>query len=846
MVFPGWSALLASVKDPSGSVAAPLDPELRYPNPWLALKAPNNPYTEQKKEQAARFLSWMEPHIGRDTRTIARMREFERRQPSFQTSGGEVYTHRLAGSPHTRLMFRDRDGNERVLVETFTPSMEYPFVYPNGFWVSPDARHVIYSDADPVHEGAAALHMIRTDTGEHVGPPLSDAMYPSGSWADDRRFVYALCSPGKELPWQTHWSLHIRTLAADGSFKDEPLQGFDRAPDGSRYDFVQGPVPGTVTVLSYSHIINTAQSVDVVDLDKRGRGFRIQAEAERVLARVRPGPQQPDGSRRMFVLRLDRRSFGAGRIVVVDPPSKPGGRPRRRQIVAGRRGDVIREFEVVDRGPGRPPALALSIRRHGGEVRVDIVELEKAGRLRGGLKAGRRWTPTLPGAEPITSRRRRDKVKGWYGNIASMTATRGNGHGGVDIEYTARESKPHRLLRLDTIDHRATPRTVAGPSAAEARAAGVPDIDVTFHRPRVGLFRRTALHVAWPRVVPDNGPVPEFYTAYPYYFLGGPNREFTPFAATIEAKGVAWVTHTVYGSGGSGFHETTGERSRARRRELREMRTALRYLDKVPGLAGSHRRTGFFQSAGGMIGLDAYRYSADRFRNLFFNRPLTSTVTTARSSQPVHMRTDVARDRRASYAQSGGIREAVRRPPENVVFTLGSSDPRTPDHLVRMTAAAFDEARSRYFGDKAKQPGGLFVIEQQNSGHFPGGNEQAVIASVSGFLAGRHRRPRPETNAVRIPVIPGVVQVANVSLPLSPSATAAFPAPGFGSPLAAAVATTHRGFLPIEQSARGRHLLPRIADPHGDRQADRDVTARVAEVERLVPQLSRTWAKQRG
>ncbi|WP_436777451.1 hypothetical protein [Yinghuangia sp. YIM S09857] len=833
-------SLLRSVKDPAGTVAAPYDPELHYPNPWLALKAPHNAYSDYHHERADRLLSWMAPHVEQDTQAITRMRAFERRQPSFQTDGGEVYTHRPPDSPKTRLMYRDRTGNERVLVDNFTPSMEYPDVYPNGFWVSPDARHVIYSDADPVHEGGAALHMVRTDTGAQVGAPLLDAQYPSGSWIDNRRFVYALHAPGKIRSWEHNWRLHMRTLGADGTFVDERLHGPERASGSSRYDFVPGPKPGTVTILSYSSLLNSPQSVDVVDLDGNGGGFRIQREADKALARVRPGPRQPDGTRRMFVLRLDRRSRHAGRIVVVDPPARPGRRPRRRQVVAGRRGDVIREFEVIDRGPDRPPALALSIRRHGAEARVDIVELKTAAPWRGGLKAGRRWTPELDGAQPIMSRRRRDRIKGWYGTIASMTATRGDGRGGLDIEYAARESVPHRLYRMDNLDRNTAPRVVAGPSTQAARAAGVPAVDVTLHRPRVGLFRRTSLHLVRPQGIPAGRPVPEMYTAYPYYFLGGHNLNFTPYAATVVAKGIAWAGHPVFGSGARGFHEATGEHRHARRRALREMRAALRHLDQVPGLAGRSRRTGFFQSAGGMTGLDAYRHAPEEFRSLFFNRTLTSTLTRDRPSQAAHMLVDSPLDRRAGYAQSGGIREAVRKPPENVVFTLGSSDPRIPDHLVRMTAAAFDEARARFFGDKGKQPGGTYLIEQRGSGHFPGGNEQAVISTVAGFLAGRHQRPAPAANTNLAPNLPGVRTPANASPPLSRAATAAFPARRAPAAQSEVGLLASRGLKPLHSLRQAlRKHLSAVTDRHADRRADRQVTARITDIGKDVLELSR-------
>ncbi|UGQ11570.1 hypothetical protein LO772_33150 [Yinghuangia sp. ASG 101] len=859
------------MKDPAGAAEAPRGFGLTYPRPWLALKEPVNPYSTYHTERTERFLQPLEPVIERDRETIGRMRAFERRQPGYQTAGGEVYTHREPGSERTKLVFRGREGRERVLVENFKPSMEYPDVYPNGFWLSPDGRHVIYSDADPVHEGGAVLHTVRTDTGAHVGAPLTQALYPSGSWIDDKRFVYSLRAARKARPWETHWSTYLRHVDDDGTIRDQPLPEIERTADESRYDFTPGPVPGTVTVLSYSTVINTPQTIAVFDLDGKNRGFVVQRESERVLGRVRLGPAQSDGSRQMFVLRADRRSRRSGRVVVVDPRGKPHRRPRLRQVVAGRRGDVIREIEVIDRGQGQPPSLALSIRRHGGEVRVDVVDLKRTAKWRGGLKAATRWTVPLPGAQQVRSHRNRgrgrgkDRIKGWYGTISAMTTTRGEGGvgGGLEIEYAARESVPHRLYRLAAPRPGAVPRQVAGPTTEAARAAGVPQVDVTLHRPRAGLFRKTSLHVVRPTNAPGNQRIPQVYTAYPYYNLGGHNQNFTPFAATIVAKDIAWVSHSVYGTGAQGYDELLGPRAKARAKALKEMRTALRYLDRLPGLAGAEQRTGFFQSAGGMIGLDALRHAPESFRNILFNRTLVSVLES--NSQRVHMNVDDPRDRRAAYAHSGGITEAIRKPPENVVYTLGSSDPRIPDYSVRMGAAAFDEARARYFGDKIKTPGGTYLIEQQASGHFPGGNEQSTIAAVVGRLAGRHPAPRPQLNS-GAPGTPAAV-VPNVSAPLPSAprpatATAASrnsPRTGLGEPGSVHTfgsgmenAAVHSASSGLGSMPRLRTIMRRISaatrratDPHGDRAAVREIATRRKAVEQHVPELARRKHKQR-
>lgn len=847
-----------SVKDPNAFVAAALDPELSYPQPWMPLKEPVNPYTDYHAARTDRYLQPLMPVITADGVAIRRMLSFEQRRPGFHTEGGEIYTHRESGSATTKLVFRGRDGRERVLVDDFSPSLEFPGVYPTGFWLSPDGRHVIYSSADAVDEGGAALHMVRTDTGAAVGDPVPRSQFPSGTWIDDKRFVFSVLGRGRDKPWSRHWRTYVRHLADDGSFRDEALPGIERAPDDSRYDFVPGPLPGTVTVLAYSAILQTPQTILVADLDGRGRGFVIQHESEGVLGRVRPAPGEGSGPRRLFVLRLDRRSY-SGRVVVVDPPRTPGGRPRRRQLVAGRRGDVIREMEVVDRGPGQPPALALSIRRHGAEARVDVVSLKKTAKWRSGLKKDHRWTVPLPGAQEIrgTSRRRRDRTKGWYGTISALTAT----PSGLDIEYSARESVPHRLYRLDHVVPGAVPTMVAGPNSEAVRAAGVPEIDVALHRPRVGLFRRTALHVVRPKDAPADRPLPELYSAYPYYFLGGHTQDFTPLAAAIVAKGIAWSSHYVYGTGAHGYDEMLGSRETARLRALKEMLVALRYLDKLPGLAGRGQRTGFFQSAGGSIGLDALRHSSSSFRTIFFNRPMTNVITNAHNSQRVHMDVTDPSDRRAGYAHAGGIIETPASLPENVVFTLGSSDPRIPDYTVRMTAAAFEEARSRHLGDKLKAPGGIRIVEQKQSGHFPGGDEQAVISAIVGNLAGIHPSPRPEPNTNAAPTHPGVVVPLNQSAPqpvtpakVPPSVVNRLPR---DQPTTATTShrgrritakpnrTTTRGLSPVRRLTAKLAAIRNLADPHDDRTTLRRAAARTTEVEGGVPQLNKQYGKQR-
>lgn len=752
-MFHGWRALLRAVRRPDATVRAPFDPQLRYPQPWEGLKEPDNPYNQYHRERAARYLSPLAPAVARDSKAVRRMRTFERRQPSVTAPTGAFFTHRPAGSGTTRLVFRDNRGEERVLVEDFRPSLVYPDVYPNGFWVSPDGRYVAYTQAEPASEGGATLHMIRSDTGAPVGAPTPEAMWASGTWLDPHEiqhgggvFVYATV---KMRPYYQDWTPYVRRVAPDGTFHDHPLPLEESALDGTQYEFQPGPEPGTVTVLTSRHPINTPTGVRVVDLEGRGRGCTVQRESDQALARVRLGPRQADGTRRLFVLTLDEKSGHRGRVLAVDPPTKPGGRPRTREIVAAEPGDVIHQFEVIDRGRDRPPALALSVRRHGADVRVDMVRLTEDTRPDHGLTVEDRWTVPLPGAQALTASEPGTEIRGHYGTISALSPTHGDGHGGLDIEYSARESIPHRLYRLTAVSPQATPTLVAGPTTEEIRATGVPDISVTLHDIPVGPERSTSMFIVRRADSPERTAgaqgtkVPAVFWPYPYYFLGGPNANFNAVMARLVGKGAAVVVPVVYGSGGQGYDELLGPRAGARVYAAEDMAAALDHLDTMPEHAGRRGRVLFVQSASGATGLDVLRYMSDRFDAAVFNRPALTTISPDNSQQPVNMDVTDPADRRAGYALSGGITETPQPLPRTIVFVYGSVDPRIPDYSVRMTAAALDDARATYHGDKAKPGGGIYLIEQMG-GHFPDADEQSILSAVLGEVTGVDQRPAQE------------------------------------------------------------------------------------------------------
>ncbi|GAA4944606.1 hypothetical protein GCM10023205_00220 [Yinghuangia aomiensis] len=839
-MFTGRRTALDAIRTPGAVMPSPYDSGDLYPDEYHRAGEPGNAFARQHYEQSARYLASLRAVVEDDARAITEMRRFERRHPDVATGRGAVYVHRESGADTTKLMFRDTAGRLRVLKEDFSPSLEYPDVYPRGFWASPDGAHVIYSDADHVDESGATLHMVRTDTGEAVTAPI-EAGFPSGSWIDDRRFLFAKAAPGEEQPWRQHWRLFLRTLGPDGNATDRPVPEFERAADGSRYDVVPGPFPGTATLLSYSNILNTPQSVRVVDLDGRGRGFPVQRE-NRVLARVRPGPAREDGARPLFVLRNDLRSFRAGRVVLVEPPKRRWfRRPRRRQIVAGRRGDVIREIEVIDRGPGRLPSLALSIRRHGAEARVDIVDLKKS-RWRGRPTAARRWTVPLPDAQPVTATDRRVPVRGWYGTIAAMTPRPGlDGRGGLHIEYAARESVPHRLYHLDTIKPGVAPRRVAGPSRAEARAKGVPDVTVTLHRARSGALRKTSLLVVRPTHVPAEVKLPYMYSAYPFFNLAVQNPNFDPAMAKALAKDIAWVHAPVYGGGAHSYREVTAPRAVARRRAVRDMAAGTRFLDGVPGLDRA-RRFGFFQSAGGMTLLDAVRHLPHRFAGFVGNVPATDSLRKGRGNHPVHMRIDLRRDRRAGHAQAGGIREAPTGPRKPIRLIPGVVDFRVPPEGVLRTAAALEDAQLRRLGpfaDKLKDgPRGYLYVIANDSGHFPAAGPQAVISAVVGEITGRH----PLASAVNIAgprIPPGVAVAPNAPAPLQAAETRRRAVPvqvaARSGLVAAGRAVASRLTGPVTRAGRtrgARHVAPQ--KPPTDRQAARGPDRRTREIVRLL------------
>ncbi|MGR7003036.1 hypothetical protein ACU686_42100 [Yinghuangia aomiensis] len=95
-----------------------------------------------------------------------------------------------------------------------------------------------------------------------------------------------------------------------------------QAPN-TRYDYVRGPLPGTVVVLAYDPILNRPQSVWVADLEGGDRGYEIQQAHQRILARVRTGPRDTNGRADLFILRLDNSDAARDGICLANPPSSP-------------------------------------------------------------------------------------------------------------------------------------------------------------------------------------------------------------------------------------------------------------------------------------------------------------------------------------------------------------------------------------------------------------------------------------------------------------------------------------------------------------------------------------------
>ncbi|MGR7001297.1 hypothetical protein ACU686_29975 [Yinghuangia aomiensis] len=816
-------------------MASPFDGNDLYPDEYGRAAEPGNPLARQYYEQSARYLDSLRSVIEDDSRIIAGMRTFERRHPDFTTAGGTVYLHREPGSATTNLMFRDRAGHTRVLKADFSPSLEYPDVYPRGFWASPDGKHVIYSDADSVDESGATLHMVRTDTGETAALPV-DATFPSGSWIDNHRFLYAKLAPGEQQPWRQHWTLMLRTIGPDGEVTDRPAPEFERASDNSRYDVVPGPFPGTATLLSYGNILNTPQSVRVIDLDGRGRGFTIQRE-NRVLARVRPGPVREDGSRPLFVLRNDLRSFRAGRVVLVDPgKSRWFGRPSRRQVVAGRRGDIIREIEVIDRGPGQLPSLALSIRRHGAESRVDIVDLKKS-RWRGKPTAARRWTVPFPDAQPITAAGKRDRIHGWYGTVAAMTPTPGaDGRGGLHIEYAARECVPHRLYQLDTIEPDAAPRRIAGPSRAEGRAKGVP---------------RRHGH---PAPGPQRGPPQNAAVRRPSD--AGPGRRAAPVhvqrLSVLQPRRAEPELRRGHGQGCEQRHRV-GPRGGVRRRRAELPRgdgsARGRPAPRPARHGGGHPTPGRPPRTGPHTplrllpvgrGHDPARrrpLPAAPFRGLHRQRP-ADRLPTRRPGQPqrVHARRqrDATGGRGTPSPEASGNRHRSTtgsRSGSSPAWSISGSRPKG----VLRTAAALEAARMRRLGplaDKLKDgPRSSLCVVANAGGHFPGVGPQAVISAVVGEVAGCHPLRLP-VNTTRPRIPPGVAVLPDAPAPLQaaelrrPAVALAAPRSGLATSGLAAVSRLVRSAVPGRRAGTQK--------PPTDRQAARGPDRRIKEVERLL------------
>ncbi|MGR7003037.1 hypothetical protein ACU686_42105 [Yinghuangia aomiensis] len=247
---------------------------------------------------------------------------------------------------------------------------------------------------------------------------------------------------------------------------------------------------------------------------------------------------------------------------------------------------MIRQFEVLDRGPNKAPALALYIRRRGAQAQVDIVDLENNPDAPSNYRVADRWTVDLPG-QPVRSRIPGVEPTGVFGEITTMTVTNGpDGRSRLNIEYSSFGSITHQHWRLDNIERGAPLRHVAGADLTERDRLNIARTHVDVHRITAEGGRTSWMHVIRPADVPVDKVLPVVYVAYPYYDLSQ-RKDYLPHMSELIRLGCAVAIHDIYGSGaertlGPTLQQGQDARTRTRRHASRSVATSTTLKASTP------------------------------------------------------------------------------------------------------------------------------------------------------------------------------------------------------------------------------------------------------------------------
>ncbi|MGR7003035.1 hypothetical protein ACU686_42095 [Yinghuangia aomiensis] len=162
-------------------------------NPWWRVGLPDDEaakrYRGHHGDKSGRFLEPLADSIDASAEHLSPIIGLPRLRPAIEANGVFAYTYQPPGSSKTALVVEDSTGSW-VVDDDFNPSMEYPGIYPNGFWLSPDGRHIIHSRSDPRTELGTSLVVTSISKRQRVDV-LEGALFPSGSWVDNETFVYS-------------------------------------------------------------------------------------------------------------------------------------------------------------------------------------------------------------------------------------------------------------------------------------------------------------------------------------------------------------------------------------------------------------------------------------------------------------------------------------------------------------------------------------------------------------------------------------------------------------------------------------------------------------------------------
>jgi prolyl oligopeptidase len=252
-------------------------------DPYRWMEGTDNPELKTwLRAQGAYARTHLDALRGRE-KLLARIRELGDSTStlgSIHVDGDRVFYSRVdAGAQLPKVVLREKDGTERVLLDPMTLGEGDHHASIDNFAVSPDGKLLAYNLARAGGE-ITAIHVMDLATGKDLADVTEHVWgeFPAEWLPDGKGFMYtqmAAPRPGVDPMLDMQLRLHVLGTTAD---KDVPLLGGDVATSWpiSHEELPEAEaVPGTSWVVAY---IGTARSearvaiVNVAKLDRTGAG----------------------------------------------------------------------------------------------------------------------------------------------------------------------------------------------------------------------------------------------------------------------------------------------------------------------------------------------------------------------------------------------------------------------------------------------------------------------------------------------------------------------------------------------------------------------------------------------